>query len=621
MERMTAESKSSARLKGNRHGTVRRILVLMLGAASSGIRRQFAIAFALVVAGALLAALTPLAFKQLLDTIVTVAPVAGTPHLSPAALVACYTAALCGSRVLAELRGLVTGTAEQRLSAALNRRFFGHLLALPLAFHLERQAGAVVHSLYQATAGCQIIVGTILTTMVPVVVETVAMVAIMVQLDQPLLVTILAMTVLAYLAAFALARRPHGHRARELSGATLDLHAVLNDNLVNVEMIKAFGAEPGAEARFARVTSHLEDSWKRLHLQRALTGLAIAAIQATSIAATLLVSLHAVSEGTLSLGGFVMTNAYTLQIMRPLELAGAAMRDLSQAVEFVRPVLDVLDQPPEPCPQPGASRVADSARETSKTDTTDAVPSHHSEIRFHRVSFAYVEGYPTLDGVDLHVPPGRSVAIVGASGSGKSTLARLLLCLYRAQSGSITIDGTPVDRIPLEQLRAMIGVVPQETVLFNDTIAFNIAMGDLTASSNEIEAAARLAQLHEFIVSTPAGYDTLVGERGLKLSGGERQRLAIARAVLRRPPIYIFDEATSMLDSETEASVLSSLRAASAGCTTITIAHRLSTVRHADEIVVLVAGRVAEKGRHAELLAQGGEYVRLWQAQVGVHSS
>jgi ABC-type multidrug transport system fused ATPase/permease subunit len=619
MERMTAETETAARREHIRSGTVRRILVLMLGAASTGIRRQFTLAIALVVAGALLAALTPLALKRLVDTIAA-APVGGTSNLSAAALVACYVAALCGSRVFAELRGLVAGTAEQRLTAALNRRFFGHLLALPLAFHLERQAGAVVHSLYQATAGCQIIVGTILTTMVPVVVETVAVTAILSQLDQPLLVAIFAGTALAYLAAFGLAARPHRQRARELSEANLDLHAALNDNLVNVEMVKAFGAETGAQDRFAKFTSNLEDSWRRLHLQRALTGLAMTVILATSVSATLLVSLHAVSEGTLSIGGFVMTNAYALQIIRPLELAGSAMRDLSQAVEFVRPILDVLEQPREPPPLPTASSV-DSSRETSQADTTAAMHLRHPEIRFDQVRFAYAEGHPTLDGVDLHVLAGRSVAIVGASGSGKSTLARLLLCLYRPQSGSIAIDGTPVDKIPLEQLRAMIGVVPQDTVLFNDTIAFNIAMGDPTASSNKIEAAARLAQLHGFIASTPAGYDTLVGERGLKLSGGERQRLAIARAVLRRPPIYIFDEATSMLDSETEASLMSSLGTVSAGCTTITIAHRLSTVRHADEIVVLVAGRVAEKGRHAELLAQGGEYARLWRAQVGVPST
>jgi ABC-type multidrug transport system fused ATPase/permease subunit len=614
MEAMTADSETAARGEHIGSGTTRRILRLMLGAASSGIRRQVALAFVLVVAGALLAALTPLALKQLVDTIAGTAPAGRTFDLSPAALVACYVAALCGSRVLAELRGLVTGTAEQRLSAALNRRFFGHLLALPLAFHLERQAGAVVHGLYQATAGCQIIVSTILTTMVPVVVETVAVIAILSQLDQPLLVAILAGTALAYLAAFGLAARPHRQRARELSEANLDLHAVLNDNLVNVEMIKAFAAETGAQARFSKVTSALEDSWRRLHLQRALTGLAIAVILATSVTATLIVSLHAVSEGTLTLGGFVMTNAYMLQIVRPLELAGSAMRDLSQAVEFVRPVLDVLEEPPEPLPM--ASRPADTPRRASKAGVPAAMVSQHPDIRFDQVRFAYVEGHPTLDGVDLHVPPGRSVAIVGASGSGKSTLARLLLCLYHARSGSITIDGTPVDRIPTAQLRAMIGLVPQDTVLFNDTIAFNIAMGDPGASRNSIETAARLAQLHDFIVSTPAGYDTLVGERGLKLSGGERQRLAIARAVLRRPPIYIFDEATSMLDSETEAALLSSLRTVSAGCTTITIAHRLSTARHADEIVVIVAARIAERGRHADLVARGGEYARLWQAQL-----
>jgi ABC-type multidrug transport system fused ATPase/permease subunit len=617
MERMTAGREDEARPAHIGIGTARKTLDLMLGEASWHIRRQFALALALVIAGALLAALAPLALKWLVDTVAPVTPAGGTPQASPAALIACYVAALCGSRVLAELRSLIAGTAEQRLSASLNRHFFGHLLALPLAFHLERRAGAVAHSLYQATAGCQIIVGTILTTMVPVIVETVAVIAIMLRVDQPLLVAIFAVTALAYLIAFGIAEQPYRRRARDLSTATLELHAVLSDNLVNVETIKSFGAEPAARARFAKATADLEARSTALHRQRALIGLAIAAILAVSVTASLMVSVHAVSDGTLTLGGFVMANAYMLQIVRPLEMAGSALRDLSQAVEFVRPLLDLLDRPAESAPHRPPSHGADARRPTPNADDAVAAPSHPPEIRFDQLSFAYVDGRPALDGVNLRVPPGRSVAIVGTSGSGKSTLARLLLSLYRARAGAISLDGTPVDAIPLAQLRAMIGVVSQDTVLFNDTIAFNIAMGDQKTPRNNIEAAARLAQLHDFIMSTPAGYETLVGERGLKLSGGERQRLAIARAVLRRPSIYIFDEATSMLDSETEAALLSNLRTVSAGCTTITIAHRLSTVRDADEIVVLADGRIAERGRHAELLAKGGEYARLWRMQAG----
>ncbi len=590
----------------------------MLEAASSDARRQLGLALLLVISGALLAALTPLALKWLVDTVgAPGSPASENLPPSPAILVACYVAAVCGSRVLTELRGLAASAAEQKIGASLNRRFFGHLLALPLAFHLERRTGAVIHGLYQATAGCQLIISTILATVVPVVVETVAVIAIMVRLDQPLLVAILATTAIACLAAFGIAGPPYRRRARDLSGATMDLHAVLNDNLVNIETIKSFGAETVALARFASATAGVECRWRALHRQRAMTGLAIAAILAVSVTASLLISVRAVAEGALTLGGFVMATVYMLQVVRPLEMVGSALRDLSQAMEFVRPQLDVLDRPAEaslPMPAPGKP---DTRHETPKAGNAAAARARPPEIRFDQVRFAYAGSPPALDGVDLHIPPGRSIGIVGASGSGKSTLARLLLRLYHAQAGTISLDGSPIDAMPLSQLRARFGVVSQDTVLFNDTIAFNIAMGDPRLSMTRIEAAARLAQLHDFIVSTPGGYGTLVGERGLKLSGGERQRLAIARAVIRQPSIFIFDEATSMLDGETEASLLSSLRAASAGCTTITIAHRLSTARHADEIVVLSNGRIAERGSHAELLDSGGEYARLWQMQPG----
>lgn len=607
-------------------------LRLLLGEADLGVRARLAGAMLLVIAGALLTALAPLALKALVDALAAsaaqatpttpMAPTAPT-SLPPStlALGGVYLLALCGGRLLAELRLLLTNTGEQSLSARLGRRFFGHVLALPLAFHVGRHTGALVQGMRLSTAGCQLLVVTLVNGVAPVLVEVVAVLAVLLHLEQPALVLSFAASAVAYLSVCGIGALRLQARARAVSEASLGSQATLADSLINVETIKCFNAECGSCAQFAAASGELEACWAQLHRQRARAGLAVTATFAVSMAASLAIAAHALGRGTLSIGGFVLVTVYLLQLVRPLEMLGAAARDVAQALEFVRPLLEVLRLPTEAAmpgvpPPPNAAVHLEAPLPRTGARATLPVPGD-AGLSLRGVHLAYAGGPAVLQGLDLDIAAGRTVAIVGASGSGKTSIVRLLLRLYAPQSGRILLGGSPIDALPVGELRAAIGLVPQDTVLFNASIAVNIGIGRPGAQRREIEEAARQAQLHDFIMSLPCGYDTRVGERGLKLSGGERQRVAIARAVLKRPRIYVFDEATSMLDSQTEAVLLQDLKQVCRGCTTVIVAHRLSTVQHAEEIVVLDKGRVAERGSHAALCAAGGSYARLWHAQMG----
>ena len=403
----------------------------------------------------------------------------------------------------------------------------------------------------------------------------------------------------AYALAFGVYTRGVAAPSRAVASSNIDAHGLLTDYLLNHEAVKSFNAEAIAAERYRAVLLRTEDSWSRYQQLLARNGLAVATIFAATLGTSLVLAGREVGAGTMTVGDFVLVNAYVVQLARPLESLGMAARSLVHGTGFLHKLLDLFRESPEPALAAG--------ERPARCRAVDVV--------FEAVSFSYGAGGGTLRHLDFTIPAGCTVAVVGASGSGKSSLVRLLLRLYEPDAGRILLGGRPIAAIPLAELRRLIAVVPQDTVLFNDTIAYNIALGMPDIGAHHVEHAAKVAQLHDFVATLPQGYDTRVGERGMRLSGGERQRIAIARAAIRQPLVFVFDEATSSLDSGTEQEVVRNLVALSATATTLLIAHRLATVAHADEILVLDDGSIVERGRHAELLRMGRRYAAMWRSQ------
>jgi len=598
----------------------KRAMQVLLDGFDKPMSTRLAAATALALTGGALAGLAPLALKEMIDAMHGI-PEAG--HGLPAwvwILGAAYMLCLSVARLCTELRPQLLGALEQRLYARLRVHYFKHLLDLPLGFHLERRTGALLHNLQQAVAGYQIVLTCLLNALVPVLVEAITVTLVLISLDQPTLTACFALTAAALTLVMRLHLRRLGVAAQAVSRASIDTQAQLADGLINYEPIKCFGAERRTLERFAKLSRILESRWAALHRRRAAIGLAATLIFSLGASASLVLTLHAVHHGTLSVGGFVLVNLYIVQIIRPLEMLNNSVRDISQALAFIHPLMDNLQESTRVTRQTesGIDRCVPCGEPTLQTHPRelDAVA-----LSFHDVHLHFQEGKPVLSGFNLEVPAGRSIAIVGTSGSGKSSLVRLLVRLCEPTAGEITLNGRPIHTLPLDELRSIIAVVPQDLALLNSTIAANIGLGRESATRSDIVDAARRAGLHDFIETLTEGYDTAIGERGLKLSGGERQRIAIARAILRDPLVFLFDEATSMLDGATERALLQEIRALSAGRTTITIAHRLLAIQHVDEIAVLANGRIAEQGDHATLLARGGLYADMWRDQQPIDMS
>lgn len=585
--------------------TLRQAVRLILEVADHRLRLHIAATTLLVVGGGVLSAATPLALKHLIDAVAASSPTAAT---AAAANVlkqgAIYIGALCGGRVVADIRPLLTGTMDQELAAALRRRFFGHILRLPLGTLLKRRTGETLHSLDLACAGIQLLIGHLTSSIIAVVVELAVMTWVLAELQQPALVALFGATALLYVTVLGSSTIRLNRYADAVTTESLSVHGQLAEGLGSVETLRCFNAEAQARQALEVASSALVSRWRGYYRMAASTAIVASGVFALSMTACLAISAHGVAKGELSVGGLVLSSVYLLQMLRPLEMMGSAVRDLSRANSLVRPLLAILREPPEAVPP-------------LSTPTPEAVSAGRRapSLRLEHVTFGYDPIHPVIHALDLEIAAGSTTAIVGPSGSGKSSLIRLLLRLYSPQQGRILLNEQPIEEMPLADLRARFGLVPQDTTLLHASIATNIALGIPGATRDAIIGASSGARLHEAIESMPAGYDTLIGERGSKLSGGERQRLAIARALLRRPQIFLLDEPTSNLDSNTEAQILMTLREATRGCTTLVVAHRLATVTSADEIIVLDGGRIQERGRHADLVARNGLYTRLWRQQ------
>lgn len=597
-----------AREGANSLGVLSGAYRLFVGVADGFTKRRILAALAVVATGAVMAAVTPVALKLTVDALSrdSEAPVkAGSWFaLGSVVLVAWYVIGQYLTRLTVELRQYAYGQAEQRLNRRVAVRVFDHLVRLPLSFHLDRKTGAIGETIEQGIHGYQLLLTHTTFSIVPVVIEFIAVVAVLSQLGQGAYVPIITVAAVAYVIAFRHGAVVLNSLSGELSRSHIDAHAVLTDSLLNYETIKYFDAEAAVSKRYDAARARMEAAWRLFYVKRLSNGAVIASIFVLSLGCSLYLAAKDVSSGAMTVGDFVLVNAYVIRIVQPLELLGFAVRDAAQGVAFLRSLLELLQQP----------------RESGDEVTSDA-PVARSRLRFERVTFGYGNGRAVLSDVSFDVPAGSTVALVGASGSGKTSIIRLLFRLYEPAEGRILLDEQPIARLPLSLLRRSIAVVPQDTVLFHDTIANNIGFGRCDATRDDIERAARIANLHDLIRSLPDGYDTVVGERGLKLSGGERQRIAIARAALKQPQIYVFDEATSSLDTKTERGILHNLHDISAACTRLIIAHRLSTIVNADEIIVLDQGMIAERGRHAELLNRNGLYAALWRAQQQSHVS
>jgi ATP-binding cassette subfamily B protein len=585
------------------HWTVfRGLLPMVWPAGRPDLRMQVVAAFAVLVVAKLVTVAVPIAFKGATDWLTANAPEAGasgTLAIGASMLILAYGAGRVLMMALNQVRDVFFTKVGQHAARELNNRTFQHLHRLSLRFHLERRTGGLSRVIERGTRGVELILRMGILQVIPTVLELALITVLLLYYFNWIYVLIVYATVAVYMWFTFKASEWRIQIRREMNDSDTDANTKAIDSLLNFETVKYFGNEDLEARRFDASMARYEHAAVRTYYSLGVLNSGQAFIFTVGMTIVMWLAARGVMNGSATVGDFVMVNALMIQLYMPLNFMGMVYREIKQGLVDLETMFALIGEQPEVQDKPGAKPLAVTS----------------GAIRFENVCFSYDPERAILRDVSFEVPAGKMVAIVGPSGAGKSTISRILFRFYDIESGRVTIDGQDIRDVTQKSLRAAIGVVPQDTVLFNDTILYNIRYGRPDASDEEIYAAAKLAQIDEFIRTLPQGYKTMVGERGLKLSGGEKQRVAIARTILKGPPILMLDEATSALDSHTEKEIQDALDRVARNRTTLVIAHRLSTIVHADNIIVLEKGRLVEQGTHAELIGQGGLYASLWARQ------
>ncbi|MEP2530945.1 ABC transporter ATP-binding protein/permease [Shimia sp.] len=583
--------------------TIRRVSPYLWPDGQNWVKYRVVLAMLALLASKLIAVGTPLLYKAAVDALAG----EGVPPLALGAvgLTVAYGMARLMTNGFQQLRDAIFAKVAQRALRTLALETFEHIHRLSMRYHITRKTGGLSRIIERGVKGVEFLLRFMLFSIGPLMLELLLIAVVLFWLFDVWYLAVVAVTIGIYIWFTFKVTEWRVKLRREMNDQDTDANQKAIDSMLNFETVKYFGAEKREAARYDSAMKGYERAALKTSYSLAFLNFGQSFLITSGLVGVMVLAALGVQSGTLTVGDFVMVNAYMIQITMPLNFLGTVYREIRQSLVDMGEMFDLLEQPAEVSDKPDAAAL----------NVTDG------KIELSEVEFGYEAERAILKGVSLEVPGGQTVAIVGASGSGKSTIGRLLFRFYDVNAGALRIDGQDVRDVTQESLHDAIGVVPQDTVLFNDTIRYNIAYGRDGASHSEIVAAAQAAQIHDFITSLPDGYDTMVGERGLKLSGGEKQRVGIARTLLKNPPLLLLDEATSALDTETEQEIKGALARAGQGRTVITIAHRLSTIAEANRIIVLENGVIVEQGTHGELLDKAGRYAQLWQRQASDEDS